>query len=88
MSIQRHKCSSCLNFSEYDADAYFGICPQCWSRLSPDKRAVLGGTEPPQVIERVRTVYPVKPRIVIALAWLWRVVVSGALVWVIWRTRR
>lgn len=64
---------------------YGGLCGKHWADLSPEKRSVLLGHETP--IERIirQTVIPARSRTATAALWLWRIGVTGAVGWMLWR---
>lgn len=68
-------------FTEYD-----GYCADCWAKLTPEKRAILRGNEPPvkEIVEHRTVVYPT---VSAARRWgtrVWRLILTGAVVYLFW----
>lgn len=66
---------------------HLGYCPSCYSLLSSETIRKLKGTpeEPKLVVNRI---YPEPPRLIKVLVFIWRLVVSTALVWLIYRSTK
>jgi hypothetical protein len=75
---------------------FAGYCAAHWIELSRESRDELlsryvPDPEPiiqPEVVEHVRTVYPAIPWRTRVLMGLWRVAMTAAVAWMMWRARR
>lgn len=64
---------------------FYGLCAPCWSKLSPERRAIIRGEEQPvkEIIHHrhVETHYPPPPsRLAKAAFWLWMALVTAHVV--------
>lgn len=73
-------------------EEFCGFCGYHWMKLNPEQRAVLLERYQPDVepiiqpvVERVRTIYPVRTWLEGSCLWAWRVGVTAALCWQLWR---
>ena len=87
-------CSNPASIREIRGDCqlleFHGYCAACWSKLSPERRAILLGKEVviQPVMERIIPAVPTWRKVVVGL---WRVSISGVVAvvaWIVWRMQR